>query len=267
MLFTIPADLRAAYAAKIADDMTKLAHNLLHAFGGYIGEPIDHRLVAPPVLKVTWARTAQRRIERVELRTDILERMIDEQIATAVGLLEDRVNRQLAADDVLIVVDLFLNPEKLIEGTVAGVNAKGEHFEIKVKLIENYRYGENSANGVLTVYAQFRGTRTGAKLTKPQTTLAEAAKAARKAEREAAKQAREAARFEKFKGAPRRLAQQIRRYADLFNKTGERLDADLAHADKIEAMSDELIAYAFNELGCRTAGDLENAIERKRLAV
>jgi hypothetical protein len=42
----------------------------------------------------------------------------------------------------------------MISGTVSG-----EGFSLTVKSIWNYRYGENSANGILTVYAQTRVNR------------------------------------------------------------------------------------------------------------
>lgn len=48
---------------------------------------------------------------------------------------------------------------RMIEGNITVVvRPSGASFELRVKVMTNYRYGENSANGRLTVYAQYPAT-------------------------------------------------------------------------------------------------------------
>ena len=80
-----------------------------------------------------------------------------------VALLESRVNQHIAVTDELYDVNFKLGRLNLLEGHVTGLTANGEDFQIHTQMMWNYRYGENSANGYLTQYAQFRSDRRGAK--------------------------------------------------------------------------------------------------------
>ncbi len=80
-------------------------------------------------------------------------------VAKAKARFESKINKYLKDGESYYNNSLRLNGD-LIEGTVFGQNEDGsESFYIQAKLIWNYRYGTNSANGVLTQYVQFRGER------------------------------------------------------------------------------------------------------------
>jgi hypothetical protein len=81
----------------------------------------------------------------------------------SVGLLESRINGHLAVIDKITDINLALGNGYFIEGFVIGTTEKGEEFKIYTKMIWNYRYGANSANGYLTQYVQFRSDRRGAR--------------------------------------------------------------------------------------------------------
>jgi len=81
----------------------------------------------------------------------------------SVGLLESRINGHLAVTDKITDINLALGNGYFIEGFVIGTTEKGEEFKIYTKMIWNYRYGANSANGYLTQYVQFRSDRRGAR--------------------------------------------------------------------------------------------------------
>ncbi len=91
-----------------------------------------------------------------------LRRLTHEQTKHATDLLEDRINSNLAAADTIDEIVLRITSENVIEGTILGTNGMGHVFTINARLLWNYRYGSNSKNGVLTVYPQFRGKRSGA---------------------------------------------------------------------------------------------------------
>ncbi|MAW05250.1 MAG: hypothetical protein CL918_01700 [Deltaproteobacteria bacterium] len=89
-------------------------------------------------------------------------RAVWERADSAAKVLEVKVNGLLKEGE-RFQHSLRLNPANdLIEGSLWGketVDGKKREFKIKVRMIWNYRYGENSANGVLTQYTQFRGSR------------------------------------------------------------------------------------------------------------
>ncbi len=74
----------------------------------------------------------------------------------SVALLEARVNGHLAVTDTITGNNLKLGQANLIEGFVSGVTKNNEEFKVHTQMMWNYRYGENSANGYLTQYVQFR---------------------------------------------------------------------------------------------------------------
>ena len=192
----------------------------------------------------------------IDFRT--IQKITEASVKNATDLLEDRVNRNIGEGEQLTHVDLTVQQTDLITGTVEG---KGWH--IKVQMMWNYRYGENSANGVLTVYPQFRGTRHGVEMAgKPQQSTATAAKEAAKAERLAAKAARRAELRAKFAKAPERLARQCEK-----DIRDWRVDHPTAPQwafirDAARALTVEQLDEMFNK-GARTSGDIESKLERQ----
>lgn len=80
----------------------------------------------------------------------------------SVALLEARVNGHLAVTDTVTGNSHKLGKANLIEGVVLGTTKNNEKFKVHTQMMWNYRYGENSANGYLTQYVQFRSDRRGA---------------------------------------------------------------------------------------------------------
>ena len=140
------------------------------------------------------------------------------QADAAVGLLESRIGQHMTDQEYIWKVDLNVNySNQLIEGRVYGhiydyiapeadIAKRREEtkFEIYVRMIWNYRYGENSANGHLTQYTQFRSERHGAEMigkSKVQRATDEE-KAKKAAEKQAALDAKQAAKWERFAKLP-----------------------------------------------------------------
>ena len=136
------------------------------------------------------------------------------QADAAVGLLESRIGQHMTDQEYIWKVDLNVNySNQLIEGRVYGhiydyiapeadivKRREDTKFEIYVRMIWNYRYGENSANGHLTQYTQFRSERHGAEMigkSKVQRATDEE-KAKKAAEKQAAADAKQAAKWERF---------------------------------------------------------------------
>ena len=100
------------------------------------------------------------------------------QADAAINLLEQRVGQHMTDQEYIWKTDLNINySNNLIEGRVYGhvydyiadertIEQRREEtkFEIYVRMIWNYRYGENSANGHLTQYTQFRSERHGTEM-------------------------------------------------------------------------------------------------------
>mgnify|MGYP003108933670 CR=1 FL=1 len=143
------------------------------------------------------------------------------QADAAVGLLESRIGQHMTDQEYIWKVDLNVNySNQLIEGRVYGhiydyiapeadIAKRREEtkFEIYVRMIWNYRYGENSANGHLTQYTQFRSERHGAEMigkSKVQRATDEE-KAKKAAEKQAAADAKQAAKWERFAKLPVQL--------------------------------------------------------------
>ena len=140
------------------------------------------------------------------------------QADAAIGLLEQRIGQHMTDQEYIYKTDLNINySNNLIEGRVYGhvydyiadertIEQRREEtkFEIYVRMIWNYRYGENSANGHLTQYTQFRSERHGAEMigkSKVQKATDEE-KAAKQAEKKAAADAKAAAKWERFAKLP-----------------------------------------------------------------
>ena len=199
----------------------------------------------------------------MNIRFKNVKELIDSQLIKATALLEDRVCSNIGENDRITSTHLSICDENMIEGTVSGVAANGKPFTIALQMLWNYRYGENSANGVLTIYPQFRGTRNGEPMEgKAQKSKATAEKDEAKAARAAAKAERNAKLREKFSRAPERVARQQEKWMDTFTLSAERTCYYKAIAEACRALTeedlDEMVAK-----GARTSGDLESIIERR----
>ena len=98
-------------------------------------------------------QVAESRFEHIGEPTTTIEDRQAQQ-AKAVKTLEKKINQGLKDGEAITNVELHVDDQNMISGTVSG-----EGFSLTVKSIWNYRYGENSANGILTVYAQTRVNR------------------------------------------------------------------------------------------------------------
>ena len=154
-----------------------------------------------------------------------------EQADSAVGLLQSRIGQHMTDQEWIYKTDLHINySNQLIEGRVYGhvydyiadertIEQRREEtkFEIYVRMIWNYRYGENSANGHLTTYTQFRSERHGAEMEgkSAQKAKEDAARAERQAKLQAEKDAKKAEKWERFS----KLAVQMEKWSDKKIKT------------------------------------------------
>jgi len=122
----------------------------------------------------------------------------------SVALLEARVNGHLAVTDKITADNLKLGRQNLIEGNVTGLTKEGEEFQVFTQMMWNYRYGENSANGYLTQYVQFRSDRRGAKQEGKsiQQAKTEAEKQAKRDAKQAIIDKKQQAKWEKFQKLP-----------------------------------------------------------------
>ena len=122
----------------------------------------------------------------------------------SVNLLEARVNQHIAITDKLYNDNFKLGRMNLLEGHVTGFTKDGEDFQIHTQMMWNYRYGENSANGYLTQYVQFRSDRRGARQEgkSVQQAITEAARQAKLDEKQAIKDQKQLAKWEKFQKLP-----------------------------------------------------------------
>ena len=121
-----------------------------------------------------------------------------------VGLLESRINGHLAVTDKITADNLKLGRQNLIEGNVTGLTKEGEEFQVFTQMMWNYRYGENSANGYLTQYVQFRSDRRGARQEGKsiQQAKTEAEKQAKRDAKQAIIDQKQQAKWEKFQKLP-----------------------------------------------------------------
>jgi len=148
-------------------------------------------------------------------------RCAKEQTNATCKLLEERVGQHYTENEVLRTDNLRVNPSNnLIEGYVYGCKTgrmtdeerEATNFNIYVRMIWNYRYGENSANGHLTQYTQFRSERHGAEMEGKAETIRkeQEAKAARQAKLQAEKDAIKEEKWTRFQ----KLAVQMEKWAD-----------------------------------------------------
>ena len=115
-----------------------------------------------PFLSCVWNDDERTEISMVLPNAKGTSRAVWERTDAASNLLEKKVNNLLKEGE-RFQHSLRVNPvNDLIEGNLWGkeiVDGKKKEFKIAVRMIWNYRYGANSANGVLTQYTQFRGSR------------------------------------------------------------------------------------------------------------
>ena len=147
----------------------------------------------------------------------------------SVALFESRINGHVATTDILheLQGSLKLSPTgNLIEGYVDGTTAKCERFRIHTKMMWNYRYGENSANGYLTQYVQFRSDRQGARQEgkSVQQAITDAEKQAKRDEKLAIQNEKQMAKWEKFSTLPvvmeKWVDKEIKRLAAIISPEG-----------------------------------------------
>ena len=122
----------------------------------------------------------------------------------AVALCTERVNNHLAVSDNVNDINLDLGKGNLIEGNVNGFTVNNQFFQIHLQMMWNYRYGENSANGYLTQYVQYRSDRRGARQEGKsiQQAIKDAEKQARRDEKLAIQNEKQMAKWEKFQKLP-----------------------------------------------------------------
>jgi len=130
-----------------------------------------------------------------------------EQRDHSVALFESRINGHVATTDILHELQGSLKLSatgNLIEGYVDGTTAKSERFRIHNKMMWNYRYGENSANGYLTQYVQFRSDRQGARQEgkSVQQAITDADRQAKRDEKLAIQNEKQMAKWAKFQKLP-----------------------------------------------------------------
>ena len=256
-MFTTPSDIAAELTARIRARLLSQAYQQAEAVQQYIGQPCKRREIGPLVAAQFHGHGLAAVLASADIDFRAVQSILTASVKKATDLLEDRISRNIGEGETIADVDLTIQQTDLITGTVSG-----DGFRVDVRMLWNYRYGENSANGVLTVYPQFRGTRHGRPLAgKPQQSTATAAKEAAKAERLAAKAARRAELRAKFAKAPERLARECER--DIRAWGADHPSAPMwAHIrDAARALTVERLDSMF-AAGARTSGDIEAKLER-----
>lgn len=180
-----------------------------------------------------------------------------EQRKHSVALAEQRVNSHLAVTDQLDIRstdDLKLGSHNLIEGCVTGLTNDSEHFQIKLQMMWNYRYGENSANGYLTTYVQFRSNRYGARQEgkSVQQAITDAERQAKRDEKLAIQNEKQMAKWEKFQKLPVQMEKwidkEIKTLAAIISPEGlaemqkqaDRMNYEFDEAWKIKSISKDI---------------------------
>jgi hypothetical protein len=264
MTFVTPAHISDALTDRIRTRLLNQAYRQAEAAQEYVRTEKRPRGGFAPLLAVETDHYCQTvRFVNIDFRT--IKRITEDSVKNATDLLEDRVNRNIGEGEELRHIDLTIQQTDLITGSVEGMG-----WHIDVQMLWNYRYGENSANGVLTVYPQFRGTRHGLPMAgKPQQSKATAEKEAAKAERQAAKVARRAELRAKFAKAPARLIKKLEkdvagcreRFAG-YERLETIIAEDLWMIERLQALTVEELDARFDK-GDRTSGDIESFLERQ----
>ena len=153
--FTLPRNIKDHFEGAIRQEM------ILTAFGQceyltsvWVRKELPRRFQLPVFCSGTYSAGANPKLLAINVSTKTLTEAIEAQQAKAVMTLEKKINQGLKDGETITDVELHVDDQNMISGTVSG-----EGFSLTVKSIWNYRYGENSANGILTVYAQTRVSR------------------------------------------------------------------------------------------------------------
>ena len=169
---TSPTEL----SARIRSRLLSQAYQQAAAVQQFIGQPCKRREIGPLVAAQFHGHGLGAVLASADIDFRAVQSILIASVKKATDLLEDRISRNIGEGEAIADVDLTIHESDLITGTVSG-----DGFHVAVRMLRNYRYGENSANGVLTVYPQFRGSRHGRPLPgKPQQSTATAAKEAAK---------------------------------------------------------------------------------------
>lgn len=258
MTFTTPAEITDALTDRIRTRLLAQAYKQAEAVQQYLRQPCKRREIGPLVAGQFQGHGLAEILVSADINFRAIQSITEASVKNATDLLEDRVNRNIGEGEEVTVIDLTIQQTDLITGTVEG---KGWHIDIQ--MLWNYRYGENSANGVLTVYPQFRGTRHGLPMAgKPQMSEATAAKEAAKAERDAAKAARRAELRAKFAKAPERLARKCEKDIKFWGVDHPSAPKWAWIRDAARALTADQLDEMFAK-GDRTSGDLESHLERQ----
>lgn len=260
--FTTPSEIANALTDRIRTRLLAQAYKQAEAAQQYVGQKTA-RIKLGPLVAARFEDYYGQTLKSADIYFRAIQSITEASVKNATDLLEDRVNRNIGEGETLTEISLELGQENLIEGVVCGEAAQGERFRIDVQMLWNYRYGENSANGVLTIYPQFRGTRQGVPMAgKPQQSIATAAKEAAKAEREAAKAARRAELRAKFAKAPERLAREMEKDLRDWSDTHPTAPQWAFIRDAARALTAEQLSEWF-AAGARTSGDIESKLVRQ----
>jgi len=171
-----------------------------------------------------------------------------------VALCTERVNGHLAVTDTVYDIHLKLGKKNLIEGNVTGYTTNNDDFQIHLQMMWNYRYGENSANGYLTQYVQYRSDRRGARQEGKsiQQAIKDAEKQARRDEKLAIQNEKQMAKWEKFQKLPvvmeKWVDKEIKELASIISDEGlaemqkqaDRMDYKFDREWKIKSISKEI---------------------------
>ena len=153
--FTLPASIKNHFESAIKQEMVVSAFNTCsHLAENFVRQDLPRRFQLPVFCSGTYSAGMERKLLAVNLRTKVVNEAIEAQQVKAVKTLEKKINQGLKDGETITDVELHVDDQNMISGTVTG-----EGFSLTVKSIWNYRYGENSANGILTVYAQTRVNR------------------------------------------------------------------------------------------------------------
>jgi len=153
--FTLPASIKNYFESAIKTEMVLSAfHTCNRLSSNYVRQELPDFFRLPEFCSGTYSAGMERKLLAVNLRTSVVNQAIEAQQEKAVKTLEKKINQGLKDGETITDVELHVDDQNMISGTVSG---KG--FSLTVKSIWNYRYGENSANGILTVYAQTRVNR------------------------------------------------------------------------------------------------------------
>ena len=159
--FTLPANIKNHFESAIKTEMVLTAFNTCNYLSRtYVRQDLHEFFRLPEFCSGSYAegwspeKGSVRKLVAVNLRTKVVNEYIWAQQVKAVKTLEKKINQGLKDGETITDVELHVDDQNMISGTVSG-----DGFSLTVKSIWNYRYGENSANGILTVYAQTRGNR------------------------------------------------------------------------------------------------------------